>query len=348
VVVIVIAFVVYSDPEGPVSDTYVSTTEESDQRLADLGLRQSSESNPGILKVSDLRLKAPSKVIADDGNYRADAEVEWIVDIRGPKGFTFTKDKFQEVFDAEWSKNYPSTFYAYFPSVRQWSFAIAADSPEEFDSLELAVELADRFGEFTWSKENMALCLSALKTRLAEFGVSFEVVPREPVEEAFSRAVALRTLQQEAGMEMIIVLRSDSRFKSREFWNTLVDVGLTWGDGDLFHWNNASGIGGDSFFAVWSTTDPGYFLPEEVVDNTFEPEDLVFGFSVPRTADPERVYEKMYDAVVYCQKRLGGVMLNQEGKPVDKAEELRVIQKARARLLVNGFVPGEGAVMRLF
>ncbi|HSU55623.1 MAG TPA: cell division protein ZipA C-terminal FtsZ-binding domain-containing protein [Candidatus Dormibacteraeota bacterium] len=49
----------------------------------------------------------------------------------------------------------------------------------------------------------------------------------------------------------------------------MMALGLEWGDMDLFHWVNGSDNGDDSFFRVWTSTAPGYFLPEEIGLNPF-------------------------------------------------------------------------------
>jgi cell division protein ZipA len=282
----------------------------SQERISKLGLRQSPQQDPGILKVREIRFPS-KKVLTHDGNYRASPEIEWIVDIHPPKDFTFRKDKFLEVFDYDWRSKYTSEFYAHFPSIDKWSFAISGDSPDEFDSLELAVELAGVFDEKELSVNKLESYISELNLRLKKFGTNFDVVPREFPQNACVRSSNLKKFQRGLESEIIVVLKSNNHFKSLEFWNTLVEVGLKWGDGDLFHWENDSGIGDDNFFDVWTTTAPGYFLPEEVAATTCKPKDLIFGFSVPRSADPERVFEMMIEAMEYCQKRLGGVLLDQ-------------------------------------
>lgn len=147
----------------------------------------------------------------------------------------------------------------------------------------------------------------------------------------------------------IVVLKSDNHFKPREFWNALVEVGLKWGDGDLFHWENyESDVGDSHFFDVWTSTAPGYFLPEEVTANNCKPKDLIFGFSIPRSADPERVFEMMIEAMEYCQKRLGGVLLDQDGLPFDKGQYRHAISRNNIENGRRGLEPGQEVTLRLF
>jgi cell division protein ZipA len=348
VVAIVIIYFVFRRLKASNTDIVFVPAGLSQERITKLGLRQSPQQDLEILRVSEIRFP-DKKEINGDGNYRALPAIHWIVDIYPPKGFIFRKAKFLEVFDYDWRSKYPSQFYAHFPSTDKWSFAIAGDSPDEFDSLELAIELAGVFDENELSADRLESYLSELNHKLKKFETKFEVVPRESLKDACIRSAQLKMLQRELKSEIIVVLKSDGHFKSIEFWNTLVDVGLKWGDGDLFHWENyESHIGDHHFFDVWTSSDPGYFLPEEVAVNKFKPKDLIFGFSIPRSGDPEKVFEMMSEAIAYCQKRLEGVLLDQNGNPFDKEQYKRAIQQTISRMKEHGLELGQGLTLRLF
>jgi cell division protein ZipA len=344
-----IIYVVLTTTNSPSETGIVFVPEgQSRQRVSNLGLRQTSTNDPGILNLTDIRFPE-KKELQDEVNYRAIPEIEWIVDIIPLNGFKFTKNSFLEVFDQTWGADHPAQFYAHFPSNNRWSFAISADSPEEFDSLEMAVQLAGVFDEQALTRQKLESYLTELDVRLKKFPAGFRVVAREAPALAAIRSAEMRKLTSETQSEIVIVLKSDNHFKSTQFWNTLVDLGLEWGDGDVFHWENPRSDFGDSYlFDVWTTTAPGYFLPEEVVANTCNPSDLVFGFSIPRSPDPERVYETMVEAVLYCQQKLGGEVLDENGKSFDRnLHRLRVTNTVGKLKEVN-LQPGEVVSLRLF
>ena len=106
--------------------------------------------------------------------------------------------------------------------------------------------------------------------------------------------------------------------------------------------------GDDSFFSVWTTTEPGYFLPELVAAGQVRAEDLVFGFSVPRSVAPAHVYRQMLAAAKYAQERLGGVLLSDDGELLDEANALAEIEDTVAILLDAGIDPGSEVALRLF
>lgn len=125
-------------------------------------------------------------------------------------------------------------------------------------------------------------------------------------------------------------------------------LGLRWGDGDLFHWNNSSDLGDDAFFSVWTSTAPGYFFPEEIAAGRVTVDNLIFGFSTPRTYKPVDVFQAMYKAAEYSRKRLGGSLLNKEGKKINPEECSNEIKMVVSVLKEKGFVTGTSSALHLF
>jgi len=147
----------------------------------------------------------------------------------------------------------------------------------------------------------------------------------------------------------IIVLKSDTPLNGMKVWDVLQSVGLRWGDGDLFHWENPSrDYGDDQLFSVWTTTDPGYFLPESIKAGEMNPDNLIFGFSIPRDADPENVFEAMVKAIKYCQKRLGGKILDQNGQPFDEASERKAVLSIIKKMNDKGIKPGSDKALMMY
>lgn len=321
----------------------------SDARVANLKLKQKPDEPLGILDVRRIKFPAINEATAANGDYRGVHELEWIVDIIPDKGFLFNKNEFIKIFDYNWRTDFESQFYAYFPSTQRWSFAISGDSPEQFDSLELAVSLAPVFGnEEDLTVERLQKYLIELQKRLGAFNGKFHITPRETPEIAVKRSKTLRALQRELNSDVIIVLRSNSKFRSDQFWNTLTDLGLKWGDGDLFHWTNyESGVGDDNFFSVWTSTEPGYFLPEDVANGTMNPEDLIFGFSIPRSPDPNNVFEIVVESAEFCRSKLGGTIVDENGAPFDKEKYRDKIGKVMSKMSESGFEHGQGLILRL-
>ena len=138
----------------------------------------------------------------------------------------------------------------------------------------------------------------------------------EKQESAIKKAKEKVRLNKLFDKDILIGLQSENIYNGKEVWDVLQSLGLKWGDGDLFHWNNSSDYASDQHFSVWTSTEPGYFLPEQVKKGKMNPTNLVFGFSIPRSADPMNVYRIMVNSIKYCQKRLGGQLINKNGEIV--------------------------------
>jgi cell division protein ZipA len=169
-------------------------------------------------------------------------------------------------------------------------------------------------------------------------------------DDAASRARWLQDFKSRFDYSPILVLRATTgkKYEGRDIWDVMLSIGLRWGDMDVFHWQNSSGYGDDEFFSVWTSTSPGYFLPEEVAAGKVRVEDLVFGFSHPRCSQPSQVFESMLRAVQYSQKRLGGTITDESGGAIDAERIRRKIRSIKQEMKSNGFTPGGDSALHLF
>ena len=78
------------------------------------------------------------------------------------------------------------------------------------------------------------------------------------------------------------------------------------------------------------------------------PTNLVFGFSIPRSADPINVYRALINSVKYCQKRLGGVIINRDGEPFNEQLELLQLAELIKQMNDNGIIPGSENALMLY
>ncbi|MFH1463738.1 MAG: cell division protein ZipA C-terminal FtsZ-binding domain-containing protein [Pseudomonadota bacterium] len=194
-------------------------------------------------------------------------------------------------------------------------------------------------------RRNLA-CVTAWYTTLGRVEIGATPAPAEVA----ARSRALHGLRASADIYTAVVLVAPQGrpFPGRDVWDVMMSAGLHWGDMDCFHLRNSSGIGGDSWFSVETSTPPGYFFPEEVAAGRMNPEDLVFAFSVPRNADPLATLDVMVAVVNYAQRRLGGVVVDARGQPLDLAAEHARIQSALDRLAAAGLGPGRDGTLRIF
>ena len=189
----------------------------------------------------------------------------------------------------------------------------------------------------------------AIQKALRPFGNPVMKASHTP-DDAASRARSLRDFKSRFDYSPTLVLRTTKgkKYEGRDNWDVMLSLGLTWGDMDVFHWQNSSGHGDDAFFSVWTSTPPGYFLPEEIAAGKVRVQDLVFGFSLPRCSQPSQVFESMFRAVQYSQKRLGGTVTDEAGGEMDAEKIRRKIRSVEQEMESNGFTPGRDSALHLF
>jgi cell division protein ZipA len=100
--------------------------------------------------------------------------------------------------------------------------------------------------------------------------------------------------------------------------------------------------------SVWTSSEPGYFLPEEIAVGNVQTSDLIFGFSIPRSIAPEEVFTVMCNITDYAQKRLGGRLIGSDGKNFEKEKELLRIDVVLKNLEKESIQNGTGDALYLF
>jgi cell division protein ZipA len=300
-----------------------TTSGEDSVRLAKLGLAQTAGKEAGILDTSKL-IFPKTKLDYHIMNYLPEPSLNYVLRLTTKNKTLFKKDGLWRVFDLAWRKEYTaSDLYGHDVNSKKWTYVIAGDAPDEFDSVMVAINLLRLYNKENapFQPRKLQEYIDALRKKIAANALTFEIAQQETVARAMERA---KTIVQSATLlnrDEIIVLRSGSRFDGKKMWDVLTSLGLRWGDGDLFHWDNEHDYGDDIFFSVWTTTQPGYFLPEDIKDGKMNPADLVFGFTAARCADPKHVLEIMGAAAQYCQAELGGVLEDADGHPLNLMQQ---------------------------
>jgi cell division protein ZipA len=327
-------------------DYSISTESQSDDRVKNLGMDKPSENASYILDIKMLSFPKDKKRNPDQ-NFTPDPELDYIVNLEPTDGSTLDLGYLSQLFDLNWRQKYSSTIYGHSIKDNRWTFAFSSDSPASFDKIQVAVNLLNTFGvDKNYNPQKLNRYYDELLKRISDKKI--KVIKKESVAAAIDKAKILVDIHDLFDKEANIVLKSNSTFDGLKAWDALLCVGLKWGDGDLFHWNNKSDYGSDDFFGVGTSTEPTYFLPEDVKAGKMNPADLIFGFSIPRNADPIGVYKAMTKAVHYSQKKLGGVILNQSGQAFDENIELKKVTKLVEAMKAKGIEPGSDHALQIF
>ncbi|REJ87207.1 MAG: hypothetical protein DWQ35_21935 [Planctomycetota bacterium] len=325
---------------------------QSDARVDEAGL--------GFKGSEDVRhlLSPPAKTEVAKGSnsdsaYRPDDAIDWVVDVEFDGSPILQRKTILEVFDIQWMEaNGKPEIYGWSPEDNHWTFLRAARVPETYTKLALGWSLFDPIDQASF--DTTAEELSARKVSVSKAAEKLGVAKmrwNRSAKEAVEVADSINGAVANCNRDVLVVLAAphERTYAGREIWDVMLCLGLRWGDMDLFHWENTDGSLGDDFlFSVWTSTSPGYFLPEEIAAGRVRVENLVFGYSIPRSADPKSVFESMMKAVQYAQERLGGEIHDAQGQPLDEAAIMQEIEGIVEKLNEVGFTPGEDSTLRVF
>lgn len=338
-----------SRPQDTPEAYFVAAYSESQERIRELGLNTPSEDASAMLDTGRLAIPklAPHP---EPSNFQADPERDWVIELVRTDNGLLSGKELLDVFDYEWRSQFPSTVYGFIPTEQRWTYALGGDSPTTYSKLQIAVDVQHVFQEKNpdYNAEKLLRYTKELTTRIKKFAMSVHITQAESTESATQKAKILIDTFNEFNYDAVIALYDEKPFDGLAMWDALQSAGLNWGDGDLFHWSNAHDYGHEQHFSVWTTTAPGYFLPESIRARQLDPADLIFSFSVPRSADPENVYDVMLDCARYCQRRLGGVLFDREGNILDEEKEKQAIGNLVSKMTEQGLAPGSSRALRLF
>jgi cell division protein ZipA len=325
---------------------FIATATQSNERVRRLGLPVGEGE---VLDRSKLSIPEGNPP-AGDREYKPEPEFEWVLEVEPLSGGYFAKSELVKVFDKEWRMRYSdATVYGYSLTEKRWTFLSYTDAPERYGRLQVGVSLLGRSPEKEITAEWLTDYVAGLSEAMHKRGLKFDIRESEPVSAALDKAQKLTAMRQELGNDFYVILQSTGDFAGMRVWQVLTDVGLRWGDGDLFHWGNQNRNYGDGqLLSVWTSSEPGYFFPEAIKAGKHHFRDLRFGFVIARNADPAGVYEVLMSAMEYCQGRLGGKIIDRDGLPFDREKGKMALLRVVEGLKALGIEPGEVRALRMF
>ncbi len=330
---------------------YFISTETETRDRASLALpTEPTEDMSHLVQVS----VPPSEPDMDgDRDYLPDPYSDWAVYVDFDPPVTLSRSQLVSVFARDWLEaNGSPTLYGLSPEEPYWTYVRAGGSPETYKGLCLGWSLCNPLDRESGPVDagQLETYLMSLESTAARLGTA-QLEPDCSVHDAQEKSAKLHALVRECDRDaqVILVAPKDSPFDGRRIWEVMLCLGLHWGDMDIFHLANPSiGLGDDSLFSVWTSTPPGYFFPEEIAAGRVQTGDLVFGFSVPRSADPLAVHDAMVNAAQYAQSRLGGTLLDTDGRPFGAEAEREKVEAVVHRMESVGLTPGTDSALILF
>lgn len=295
---------------------------------------------------------APDAGSDEDRDYLPERQVEWVAELDLKPGAKVSTGELEQTFNAEWmTVNGNPIIYGLDAARHHWTYVGSAEPDATFTQLQLGWRLLDFDGGKAFDLRRAKAVQQALEQRrqkLTTLPARFSLDATAAVRRA-EQLEALRKELDDAEIDLVLLAPEGKPFDGRLAWDVLTCLGLEWGDGDYFHWNNPTtvGAGDESLFSVSTGTPPGYLLPEVAAKGELQLEDLSFGFYVPRTHDPQAVLEAMLRGAKYAQKRLGGTLTTPNGQPLDEATLRARVKEAVGKLQDFGLEPGSTAALQL-
>lgn len=331
-------------------ELYLAPATESEARVRGVLPNKGSEDVSGLLTVPRPQTSAATE--GKERDYLPDPETDWVIDVRFEGEPRLEPQQVSALFNAAWRKRHGSmTIYGLDADTGRWTFLISADGPKQVTRLKLAWEYINPVDESPMipSSEVFAARRDAVLKAFSSLGKPTWEMSLPP-EQATERARLLRDFKRNHDFSPVLVLRAPAggSFEGRAVWDVMLCLGLQWGDMDIFHWPNSDAVGDNYFFSVWTSTPPGYFLPERIAGGKLHVGDLVFGYSAPRCACPSEVFESMVRAVEYARKRLGGTIVNEEGGKADLEVVRRKLRTLEQEMKKHGLEPGGDSALHLF
>jgi len=345
--VVLIYFLLRKRKDGNEEEFFIAASSQSEARAQSLLPTNGTEDRRDLLTAPEMPAGP-----ASDGNYRPDPKVNWVVDVTFAKPRKLEKAVLLGGFDDKWMRKIGGPeMFGKGAEDGLWTFVRAGDSPDLYTELAFAWRLVDDSEQSVKPviATDLASYLKPLNDRVSVLGDP-DLKPSVSPESAAETARGLAELKANCDRQAIVILKApaNSPFDGRKTWDVMMSLGLKWGDMDIFHWVNDSGNGADSFFIVWTSSPPGYFLPEEIAADRVHTADLVFGFSIPRSAAPQSVFSSMVKAAEYARQRLGGELFARDGRALDVSATQQEISTIEQRLNAAGFPPGADSTLYIF
>lgn len=306
------------------SDYNISTTNESNERVKKVLPFEGTEDKSDILK---LKINIPKNPEENDSiGFFGNTKYDWIITVEANPHNLFHRDSVKKYISNDWRKKlmYPEV-YCLPDKSNHWSYLFTVDNKvKTFKKIALAWKLYDPIEEppTIYNEKTLSKFDKLVKKRVKKIEAS-KIDYNYSVKEASLVSNKLSDFVTKNNQWAIILLKADNKFEGKEIWDVMMSLGLSWGDMDLFHWNNTDlEYGDDQLLSVWTSTEPGYFFPEEIAAGNVQTKDLIFGFSIPRSIAPKEVFKIMCEVTDYAQKRLGGQILDVNGNKLDEKSEL--------------------------
>lgn len=323
-------------PVPPKADKAFFDEIESYEQVAD----QRLDVDPEI----DRRLDdAPRQPVLTTAPTVADEKIDFVITLPGMK--PVSRHRALGLFKQnEYMLEKPRQIYGLRHVTKVWSNLDTDPENTEYDDLNLALQLVDDDGAVNESELNtfvqMGLTFGDQLKRRTLFSIDFEdaLALAQDLNEFFKQHDVIASIN--------VVANSPAGFPGRTLDATLTDLGMQFGDMNIYHRRNSNGR---LEFSLANLFLPGNFDPDGL--DQFHTKGVTLFMQVPRVTDCVKVFNDMIDAATRLADRLGGRLVDQDMKPLTESGINTI--RAQIELIANdmrtrGIPSGSEAALRLF
>ncbi len=306
-------------------------------------------------QVADQRLDVDPEIdrrFADEGATQpgstiqpsvANEKIDFVISLPGKK--PISRNRALGLFKQnEYMLEKPRHIYGLRHVTKVWSNLAADPVNTEYDDLSLALQLVDEEGPVEESELNtfvqMGLTFGDQFKRRTLFSVDFE--------DALALAQDLNEFckQHDVIASINVVANSPVGFPGRTIEAILTDLGMRFGDMNIFHRHTENG---QLAFSLANLYQPGNFDPDNMDD--FRTKGVTLFMQVPRVTDCVNIFGEMIGVAMHFADQLGGRLVDQDMKPLTESgiNTIRAqIELIATDMRARGIPSGGEAAMRLF
>lgn len=275
-----------------------------------------------------------------------DEKIDFIM--RLPADSTVMRDVALGVYKQhEYELDKPHRLYGCRADSDLWSELQHDSQRMRYSDLALSIQLVDARGPIDDSELNkfsqVGLKLADALHRRTQFSMQYE--------DALARAQELQNFCDTFDVVAAVhVVASDGQtFKGRLLEHAARKIDMQWGARSIFHLKNEFSPGCRHLFSLANLSGSGEF-PAGQWDR-FETDGVTFFMNVPCAHRPAAVFDKMIVAAQTLAETLGGVLHDQERRPLAKQgiavirHQIEVIEE---QMRARNIVPGSQTALRLF
>lgn len=243
---------------------------------------------------------------------------QFLVFVELPQREWTTADLYEHVYGVRLDDGAKPWPYFRDARTKEW-YSLSTAEPYPTDALVWMIDLQQlAYKPLDKAQDYLEEVIPELMGRAAKLGGS--VQPASSIPDALAKMGRVQELLAIRDYEVRIVVTApnEGTYDVAQWWQALEEVGLVYGDGDLFWLYNKSNSEPYELFCAEPFSQSGYFHPADRGSNV-RFSDVSLFFRAREAPDPIALLRRMAEVAEHLAARLGAVLLTENGQPFDRA-----------------------------